>query len=122
MADLRFERFNDLKKKNPKLKTLIGVGGWNFGTAKMTAMLKSRATRKQFTDSSVAFLRKWGFDGLDLDFEYPAARGSPPEDKGRFAKLVRVSTPNASDNPFIHTLISPIMTHDRSINTTHTSL
>jgi hypothetical protein len=40
-----------------------------FGVEKMTAMLKDDSTRKKFVDDSVDFLKKFEFDGLDLDFE-----------------------------------------------------
>ena len=60
-----------LKQTNPKIKILVAVGGWNFGVWPMTEMLATQATRQKFADHAVTFLRSAGFDGLDLDFEYP---------------------------------------------------
>ena len=52
-------------------KTIIGKMNsfTSFGVEKMTAMLKDESTRKKFVDDSVDFLKKFEFDGLDLDFE-----------------------------------------------------
>ena len=79
-----------MKQINPKLKTLLAVGGWNAGTREMTIMLKNKASRSYFIKSVIELLRKWAFDGFDLDFEYPASRGSPSGDRNKFSKLVRV--------------------------------
>ncbi|XP_033106701.1 acidic mammalian chitinase-like [Anneissia japonica] len=84
-----FEKFNDLKLKNPNLKTLLAVGGWNHASTGFTTMVASKSSRSTFISQTIQYLRKWKFDGLDLDWEYPAARGGVPEDKERFTALVR---------------------------------
>ncbi|XP_072336012.1 acidic mammalian chitinase-like [Scyliorhinus torazame] len=81
--------FNDLKKRNPNLQTLLSIGGWNFGTEKFTAMVSSKESRLTFINSAIVFLRKKNFDGLDLHWEYPAFNRSPHQDKQRFTFLVQ---------------------------------
>ncbi|XP_044586743.1 chitotriosidase-1-like isoform X1 [Cotesia glomerata] len=85
-----FGRFNKLKLKNPALKTLIAIGGWNEGSTKYSQMASDPGSRERFADNAVAFVKKWGFDGFDLDWEYPAQRGGSPNDVKNFVKLVRV--------------------------------
>jgi GH18 family chitinase len=84
---------NVYKQRYPHLKTLISVGGWTlsgrFSDAALTA-----ASRATFAQSCVDFLRDYGFDGIDIDWEYPVGGGLEsntcrPEDKQNFTLLLR---------------------------------
>ncbi|KAJ3011210.1 UNVERIFIED_CONTAM: hypothetical protein HDU68_001781, partial [Siphonaria sp. JEL0065] len=60
---------NKVKKANPQLKYLISIGGW------YDSNLFSAATEPQYIDkfvtSIVEFVKFFGFDGVDFDWEYP---------------------------------------------------
>ncbi len=90
---INFPPLNELKKEHPHLKTIISIGGWadsgNFSEAAAT-----EKARGVFTDSVIAFILEHGFDGVDLDWEYPVTGGGPgtspnQADKKNFPLLLK---------------------------------
>ena len=69
----RYERFNNLKKLNPHLKTLLSIGGRDVSMENVVTLLSSDENRREFIETSIAFLRRTNFDGLDLNFPYAAS-------------------------------------------------
>ncbi|KFB46746.1 AGAP011033-PA-like protein [Anopheles sinensis] len=84
-----FSRFVQLKNRNPNVKLMISIGGWNEGSATYSTMANSDLLRAVFVDSVVTFVRRYGFDGFDIDWEYPTLRGGAVEDRVGFIKLLR---------------------------------
>ncbi|XP_052133171.1 acidic mammalian chitinase-like isoform X9 [Frankliniella occidentalis] len=84
-----YNRFLALKKKNPDLKVLISVGGWNQGSYSFSTVANSDQLRKTFAKNVLKFVTQYGFDGFDVDWEYPALRGGASSDKAGFVELLR---------------------------------
>ncbi|XP_055681662.1 acidic mammalian chitinase-like [Lutzomyia longipalpis] len=79
-----------LREINPDLRILASVGGWIEGSDNFSEVSHDGEKRKAFVRSSINFLEKYRFDGLDLDWEYPGRReGSKMSDKEAFTKLVK---------------------------------
>lgn len=72
-----------LKSQRSALKTLISIGGagqsGNFSGATRTA-----DARRRLAESCVAFMRQHGFDGIDVDWEFPAGA----QEQQHFAELL----------------------------------
>ncbi|MEH7307837.1 glycosyl hydrolase family 18 protein [Neobacillus drentensis] len=88
-----FYQLTKLKQQYPHLKTLISVGGWSWSDNFSDVALTDQS-RTIFADSCLQFILKYGFDGIDLDWEYPVAGGEAgnskrPEDKQSFTLLVK---------------------------------
>lgn len=74
-----FNHISSLKQQYPDVKTLISVGGWaeTTGFYAMTTNLNTCGVNiagiNAFNASAVEFIRQYGFDGVDVDYEYPSS-------------------------------------------------
>lgn len=67
-----YKQITSLKSKFPSLKILLSVGGGADGDhEKYFALLESNTGKIAFTNSVNVVLKTYGFDGLDLAFQFP---------------------------------------------------
>jgi len=88
-----FNQLNKLKNATEGLKTMISVGGWTWSSL-FSDIALTEASREIFAQSAVEFVAKWGFDGVDLDWEYPVEGGlggnhHNPADKENYTLLLK---------------------------------
>jgi chitinase len=82
-----------LKKRNPKLKIILSLGGWG-GCKTCSDVFSTKGGIHEFSESVLGLTKRYHTDGLDLDWEYPVIEGYPghaykPEDKQNFTALVQ---------------------------------
>lgn len=69
-----FKQLKQVKAANPGLRALVSVGGWTW-SGSFSDIAYTAASRQKFAASAVLFIRQYGFDGVDLDWEFPVAGG-----------------------------------------------
>ncbi|KAL8761316.1 MAG: hypothetical protein Q9184_002558 [Pyrenodesmia sp. 2 TL-2023] len=84
-----------LKTRDSELEVWIAIGGWAMNDpgpmqTTFTDLAKSESAQDAFFESLLTFMIANGFDGVDLDWEYPVAkdRGGIPEDFDNYVNLL----------------------------------
>lgn len=95
----RFQNVVNLKKLNPSLKIMISFthvveNSDNSQGGSFSAIAANADYRKQFAEDCLAFIKKWGIDGVDMDWEFPGLSWSgaacdPANDVANFTLLMR---------------------------------
>ena len=90
-----FAQLRNLKRENSKLRTMISIGGWTLSSP-FFSIARDAQKRTDFAKSAVYVMARYGFDGIDLDWEYPGGGGldqsalaNPASDGANFLVLLQ---------------------------------
>lgn len=90
-----FAALRDLKRSHSKLRTMISIGGWTLSSP-FFSIARDPGKTADFAVSAVYVMKRYGFDGIDIDWEYPggggldqAGIGDPASDGRNFVAFLR---------------------------------
>ncbi|OAA37536.1 symbiotic chitinase [Beauveria brongniartii RCEF 3172] len=86
-----------LKTAKPSLQIWLSIGGWTFSDDNTPTqpvfgnIARDKRYREIFANNVLSFLQTYGYDGVDIDWEYPGApdRGGKPDDVDNFVLLLK---------------------------------
>lgn len=92
-----YPRFTGLKDSYPGLETWISIGGWSMNDPDQAThdtfsnLAGSQDAQTKFFKSLVNFMSTYGFDGVDIDWEYPVApeRSGKPADFQNYVSFLK---------------------------------
>ncbi|KAI1798302.1 glycoside hydrolase superfamily [Ganoderma leucocontextum] len=61
-----------LKLAHRNLKVLLSVGGWTYSQSGHFNFITDAGKRSTFVSTAVQLVEDYGFDGIDIDFEFPS--------------------------------------------------
>lgn len=89
---LRYLKENMKLRRSTGVRIVLSIGGGGTGSAGFSDACITDEKRAKFVESIMDIVKEYSFDGIDLDWEYPAWVGlsdSRPEDKDNFTKLCK---------------------------------
>ena len=75
-TEKRFQQIVNVKKQHPEIKICLSFSHTvdnpdNYQAGGFSVMASTAEGRKAFAEDCLAFVQKWGIDGIDIDWEFP---------------------------------------------------